>query len=166
MRPVVDGGPRRQKQRPAVLLHILEAIRRPRSASGPVAEPGRSQTLWSQAVAAVAGPRWKDSWRAWRGMKTPGFARQWRVGTLRHQDTDLELSHRAQQKLDKYRGVHQAHDLRHAFKEVDADSEVYCRRRSDSWRIRATLGLACAQAATLCTQVVGHTHSRRFRPQH
>ena len=30
-------------------------------------------------------------------------------------------------------------------------------------RMRATLGLACAQAATLCTQVVGHTRSRRLR---
>ena len=27
----------------------------------------------------------------------------------------------------------------------------------------ATLGLACAQAATLCTQVVGQTRSRRPR---
>ena len=27
--------------------------------------------------------------------------------------------------------------------------------------MRATLALACAQAATLCTQVVGHTRSRR-----
>ena len=32
---------------------------------------------------------------------------------------------------------------------------------SFSRRMRATLGLACAQAATLCTQVVGHTRSRR-----
>ena len=29
------------------------------------------------------------------------------------------------------------------------------------WRMRANLGLACAQAATLCTQVVGHTRSCR-----
>ena len=33
MRPGLDGGPRRQNQRSAVLLHILEAIRRPRSAA-------------------------------------------------------------------------------------------------------------------------------------
>ena len=47
--------------------------------------------------------------------------------------------------------------------EVDVDAEVYCRRvsrrRSDDHaslvrRMRATLGLACAQAPTLCTQVV------------
>ena len=39
---------------------------------------------------------------------------------------------------------------------VDVDSEVYCRRRSGIfWRMRASLGLPCAQAATLCTQVVG-----------
>ena len=43
----------------------------------------------------------------------------------------------------------------------DADSEVYCWRRSGSlWRMRASLGLACAQAATLCTQVVGLPRSR------
>ena len=34
-------------------------------------------------------------------------------------------------------------------------AEVYCRRRSVFFRrMRATLGLACAQAPTLCTQVV------------
>ena len=39
--------------------------------------------------------------------------------------------------------------------DVDADSEVYCWRRSVFFRrMRATLGLACAQAPTLCTQVV------------
>ena len=39
---------------------------------------------------------------------------------------------------------------------VDVDSEVYCWRRSgDFLRMRASLGLACAQAATLYTQVVG-----------
>ena len=44
---------------------------------------------------------------------------------------------------------------------VDVDSEVYCWRRSEFvWRMRASLGLACAQAATLCTQVVGHPRSR------
>ena len=32
--------------------------------------------------------------------------------------------------------------------------------------MRATLGLACAQAATLSTQVVGHTRSRRSRHRH
>ena len=40
--------------------------------------------------------------------------------------------------------------------EVDVDSEIYCWRRSGVfWRIRASLGLACGQAATLCAQVVG-----------
>ena len=38
--------------------------------------------------------------------------------------------------------------------EVDADSEVYCWRRSVFFRrMRATLGSACAQAPTLCTQL-------------
>ena len=38
----------------------------------------------------------------------------------------------------------------------DVKSEVYCRRRSGIfWRMRASLGLACAQAATLGTQVIG-----------
>ena len=38
---------------------------------------------------------------------------------------------------------------------------VYCWRRSGVfWRLRASLGLACAQAATLCTQVVGRPRPR------
>ena len=37
------------------------------------------------------------------------------LGTLRHQDIDLELVQRAQKKVDKYRGGYQAHGLRHAF---------------------------------------------------
>ena len=53
---------------------------------------------------------------------------------------------------------------------IDVESEVYCRRRSrNSWRMRAALGLACAQAATLGTQVVGRPRSRpRYaaRPRH
>ena len=40
---------------------------------------------------------------------------EWSNGTLRNQDVDLELSQRAQEKLDKYRGGYQARDLRHAF---------------------------------------------------
>ena len=41
------------------------------------------------------------------------------------------------------------------------ESEVYCRRRSGNfWRMRASLGLACARAATLGTQVVGRPRSR------
>ena len=52
----------------------------------------------------------------------------------------------------------------------DVESEVYCRRRSGNfWRMRAALGLACAQAATLGTQVVGRPRSRpRYaaRPRH
>ena len=44
---------------------------------------------------------------------------------------------------------------------IDIESEVYCRRRSGNfWRMRAALGLACAQAATLGTQVVGRPRSR------
>ena len=39
---------------------------------------------------------------------------------------------------------------------VDVESDVYCWRRSGNfWRMRASLGLSCAQAATLCTHVVG-----------
>merc|ERR1712216_776374 len=53
---------------------------------------------------------------------------------------------------------------------LDVESEVYCRRRSGNfWRMRAALGLACAQAATLGTQVVGRPRSRpRYaaRPRH
>ena len=38
---------------------------------------------------------------------------------------------------------------------IDVESEVYCRRRSGNfWRMRAALGLACAQAAT----PVSYTH--------
>ena len=44
---------------------------------------------------------------------------------------------------------------------IDVESEVYCRRRSGNfWRMRASLGLACAQAAGLGTQVVGRPRSR------
>ena len=43
----------------------------------------------------------------------------------------------------------------------DVESEVYCRRRSGNfWRMQASLGLACAHAATLGTQVVGRPRSR------
>ena len=44
-------------------------------------------------------------------------------------------------------------------------SQVYRWRRSVFfWHIRATLGLACAQAAILCTQVVGYSHNAGIRP--
>ena len=44
---------------------------------------------------------------------------------------------------------------------VDVDSEAYCWRRSGFfWRMRASLGLACAQAATLCSQVFGKANTR------
>ena len=33
------------------------------------------------------------------------------------------------------------------------------RRSRVFWRMRASLGLACAQVATLCTQVVGQPYS-------
>ena len=45
----------------------------------------------------------------------------------------------------------------------DVDSVVYRWRRSDlSWRMRASPGLACAKAATLCTQVAGQTRHRKL----
>ena len=50
---------------------------------------------------------------------------------------------------------------------VDVDSEAYCWRRSGFfWRMRASLGLARAQATTLCTQVFGKARrrSRAGRP--
>ena len=44
---------------------------------------------------------------------------------------------------------------------VDVDSAVYCwRGRGVFWRMRASLGLACAQTATLCTQVAGRPRPR------
>ena len=44
---------------------------------------------------------------------------------------------------------------------VDVDSEAYCWRWSGFfWRMRASLGLACAQATTLSTQVFGKTRPR------
>ena len=43
----------------------------------------------------------------------------------------------------------------------DVESEVYCRRRSGNfWRMRASLGLVCAQATTLGTHVIGRPRSR------
>ena len=39
---------------------------------------------------------------------------------------------------------------------IDVDSEAYCWRWNGVfWRMRASLGLACAQATTLCSQVFG-----------
>ena len=113
------------------------------------------------------------------------------------------LSHRAQEKIDKYRAGYAALDVRKAFlpavvstsgrihgdllrllylladnktkcyyrdrHEVIADdSEAYCWRRSGFfWRMRASLGLACAQATTLVSQVFGNgnpqSRARRAR---
>ena len=50
---------------------------------------------------------------------------------------------------------------------IDADSEAYCWRRNGFfWRMRASLGLACAQATTLSSQVFGkgNLRSRAGRP--
>jgi len=50
---------------------------------------------------------------------------------------------------------------------IDDDSEAYCWRRSGFfWRMRACLGLACAQATTLSSQVFGkgNPRSRAGRP--
>ena len=44
---------------------------------------------------------------------------------------------------------------------IDDDSEAYCWRRSGFfWRMRASLGLACAQATTLAAQVFGQGNPR------
>ena len=51
---------------------------------------------------------------------------------------------------------------------IDVDSEAYCWRRSGFfWRMRASLGLACAQATTLSSQVFGkgNPRSRAGRPR-
>ena len=50
---------------------------------------------------------------------------------------------------------------------IDVDSEAYCWRRSGFfWRMRASLGLACAQATILSSQVFGkgNPRSRAGRP--
>ena len=50
---------------------------------------------------------------------------------------------------------------------LDDDSEAYCWRRSGFfWRMRASLGLACAQATTLASQGFGkgNPRSRAGRP--
>ena len=106
------------------------------------------------------------------------------------------LSHRAQEKIDKYRDGYAALDVRRAFlpavvstsgrihgdllrllylladnktkrhfrdrhEVIDDDSEAYCWRRSGFfWRMRASLGLACAQATTLASQVFGKGNPR------
>ena len=111
--------------------------------------------------------------------------------TLRHADINHVLSHRAQEKIDKYRAGYAAQGVRKAFlpavvstsgrihgdllrllylladnktkrhfrarhEVIDDDSEAYCWRRSGFfWRMRASLGLACAQATTLSSQVFG-----------
>ena len=96
-------------------------------------------------------------------------------GTLRHADINHVLSHRAQEKIDKYRAGYAATDVRKAFlpavvstsgrihgdEAIDDDSEAYCWRRSGFfWRMRASLGLACAQATTLAAQVFGKGNPR------
>ena len=117
-------------------------------------------------------------------------------GTLRHADINKVLSHRAQEKIDKYRAGYAALDVRRAFlpavvstsgrihgdllrllyliadnktkrhfrdrhEAIDDDSEAYCWRRSGFfWRMRASLGLACAQATTLAAQVFGKGNPR------
>ena len=44
---------------------------------------------------------------------------------------------------------------------IDDDSEAYCWRRSGFfWRMRASLGLACAQATTLAAQIFGKGNPR------
>ena len=55
-----------------------------------------------------------------------------------------------------------------ALDQADVDSEAYCWRRSGVfWRMRASIGLACAQATTLSTQVFGKARprSRAGRPR-
>ena len=50
---------------------------------------------------------------------------------------------------------------------IDVDSKAYCWRRSGFfWRMRASLGLACAQATTLSSRVFGKgpPRSRAGRP--
>ena len=50
---------------------------------------------------------------------------------------------------------------------MDVDSEACCWRRSGFfWRMRASAGLGCAQATTLCSQDFGKGHPRsRGRPR-
>ena len=44
---------------------------------------------------------------------------------------------------------------------IDDESDAYCWRRSGFfWRMRASLGLACAQATTLASQVLGKGNPR------
>ena len=117
-------------------------------------------------------------------------------GTLRHADINQVLSHRAQEKIDKYRAGYAALDVRRAFlpavvstsgrihgdllrllylladnktkrhfrdrhEAIDDDSEAYCWRRSGFfWRMRASLGLDCAQATALASQVFGKGNPR------
>ena len=105
-------------------------------------------------------------------------------GTLRHQDLDLALYQRAQVKVDKYREGYAANGLRHAFLPaiVSTSGRIHGellrllfnladKKTSNSLAAlgEAALGLACAQAATLGTQVVGRPRSRpRYaaRPRH
>ena len=48
-----------------------------------------------------------------------------------------------------------------ALDQADVDSEAYCWRRSGVfWRMRASLGLACAEATTLCSQGFGKANPR------
>ena len=81
--------------------------------------------------------------------------------TVQNQKTkteSLELGRRALPCRKKRKDPRSFETIGEGF---DVESEVYCRRRSGNfWRMRASLGLACAQAATLGTQVTGRPRSR------
>ena len=88
-------------------------------------------------------------------------------GTLRHADINQVLSHRAQEKIDKYRAGDAAQGVRRAF--LPAVVSTSGRIHGDLLRLlylRASLGLACAQATTLSSQVFGkgNPRSRAGRP--
>ena len=82
-------------------------------------------------------------------------------GTLCHPDIDLALSQRAHEKVDKYREEYAASCLRHAFllAVVSTSGRIHEELLGCSSSLPIER-LPSAEAATLCTQVVGRPRPR------
>ena len=79
---------------------------------------------------------------------------------------ELERSHRAQEKVDKYQAGYAAQDMRRAF--LPAVVSTSGRIHGEILRLLYLLAdnkLACAQATILCSQVFGKANPRAGRPR-
>ena len=126
--------------------------------------------LWARDSPTVpsAGDSLSSSrcYRAISSVRRRAVARGSRTGSVDH-TLDVRESGKAAQPVKSETFSDQLH-FRALDEAIDVDSEAYCWRRSGFfWRMRASLGLACAQATTLCSQVFGKANprSRSGRPR-